>query len=531
MSFFVYRNHTVEHLFPPWKASYSGYGDIATESGQSETLVWFYELSIGLSSKGRLDELMDIRTKIEMLFGQGMKGKQVLLFIPSIGYFGKEILAEQDTEVLLFDLRKYMYLLSEKYSNIKVLDLSNFTNPYSLAELIDWKFYYLSDMILNPKLTKDFQKWLTRNLEAIKGVRKKCLVLDCDNTLWGGVVGEDGIDGIRLGNTYPGSVFRDFQLALVEAANQGVILTLCSKNNEEDVLEVFDRHPEMILKREHIAAYRINWQNKAKNIEELAAELNIGEDSMVFIDDNPAERMLVSETLPHVVVGDFPNKEYDILAFFQKLYTDNFLIYSLTNEDKDKTRQYIENAKRSQLKNSALNVEGYLSSLEVSLDFQLLNEFNLARIAQMTQKTNQFNLTTHRYTEVDLQRFIAQQAIVSCLGVKDKFGDNGITAASIITITGETAEIDSFLLSCRILGRGIEIAYLRYLLNVLIERGVTLVYATYKPSAKNKQTESFYDGIGFEAIKIHSDNTKDYKLSLNDKFEIKDYYNFNGKDN
>lgn len=529
MSFFVYRNHTIEHLFSNFKASYSGYGDIATAPDQNDTLVWFYELSYSLSSKGRLDELMDIRKKVEMLFGQGVNGRQVLLFIPSAGYCNKEILVNHNTEVLLLELSKYMYSLSEKYPNIKVLDLSDFTKNYSLNELLDWKFYYLSDMILNPKLTRDFQQWLTRNLDVIKGIRKKCLVLDCDNTLWGGVVGEDGIDGIKIGNIYPGSSFRDFQLALVEAAKQGVILTLCSKNNEEDVLEVFDKHPDMILRREHIAAFRINWQNKARNIQELASELSIGEDSMVFIDDNPVERLLVKETLPHLSVGDFPAKEYNLLAFFKKLYTEHFLIYSLTNEDKAKTQQYIENAKRSQLKNASLNVDDYLASLDISLDFQLVNEFNLTRIAQMTQKTNQFNLTTRRYTEVDLQKFIAQDAIISCLGVEDRFGDNGITVASILKIYAEHAVIDSFLLSCRILGRGIEIAYLRYLLNMLFERGVKIVFASYIPSTKNRQTESFYDSLGFELIKTRADGTKDYKLSLSAKFEIKSYYNFTEK--
>jgi FkbH-like protein len=182
---------------------------------------------------------------------------------------------------------------------------------------LDWKYYYISQSLITPKLNASFNEWFERKLAAIQGKRKKCLVLDLDNTLWGGILGEDGIEGIKISDTYPGLAFRDFQESILEAANNGVILAVCSKNNEEDVLDVWEKHPYLILRQKHISAYRINWQDKATNIQELADELNIGLDSMVFIDDNPAERTRVQQTIPEVVVPDFPEHPHQMSAFFK----------------------------------------------------------------------------------------------------------------------------------------------------------------------------------------------------------------------
>jgi FkbH-like protein len=351
------------------------------------------------------------------------------------------------------------------------------------------------------------------------------LVLDLDNTLWGGILGEDGLDGIQLGNTYPGRAYYDFQIGLMQAKDSGVILTLCSKNNESDVLEYWEKHPAQVLRRNHVAAYRINWRDKATNIRELAEELNIGLDSMVFIDDNPAERERVKQELPMVSVPDFPKQPYLLPHFLKEVYQEHFQIYQLTAEDKKKTDQYIANAERKVFSQAFKNADEYLASLLMELRVFTGDEYSIPRIAQMTQKTNQFNLTTPRLTEQDLWNCLQAGAMVNCLGVKDRFGDNGITVASIISIHDNAASIDAFLLSCRILGRDIEKAYLFFLINELQTRGIEIIEASYIPTAKNKQTEKFYESCGFSCIQDEN-GTRRYQMVLKSKIEIKPYYKF-----
>jgi len=417
--------------------------------------------------------------------------------------------------------------LSETYSNLKVIDFSGFCNNYQPSNLIDWKFYYISQMQLNPKLIGDFNNWIQKEIAAIEGKRKKCLVLDLDNTLWGGILGEDGIIGIQIGNTYPGNAFLDFQNNLLELSKNGVILTVCSKNNEQDVEEAWNRNPFLQIKKEQLAAWRINWNNKADNIAELAQELNIGLDSMVFIDDNPAERELVKQMLPMVETPEFPKQPYMLYDFFEKISTDYFQIYKLTNEDKGKLEQYKANAERASFQKVFASFDDYLKSLDIVLDIQELNSMNLSRIAQLTQKTNQFNLTTKRYTEEDITIFASQGAKIYSIGVSDKFGDSGITGVAIATIdkTKNTAFIDSFLLSCRILGKNVEAVFLNYVLQQLKNIGVLHVTSAFIPTAKNNQTSDFYEKNNFSLDATETDGNKNYFCSLeNASLFISDIY-------
>ena len=227
---------------------------------------------------------------------------------------------------------------------------------------------------------------------------------------------------------------KHFQENILEAADNGVIITVCSKNNEEDALEVFANHPFQLINEKHLSAYRINWQDKVTNIQELSEELNIGLDSIVFIDDNPIERERVKQMLPMVAVPDFPEHPYLMSDFFKRVYDDYFQLNRLTSEDKNKTQQYIANSERNVFKKAFGSVDEYLESLEMELDVLQADKFTVTRIAQMTQKTNQFNLTSKRYTEDDLYQFIDDSSLVHCLSVRDKFGDNGVTVASIILI-------------------------------------------------------------------------------------------------
>jgi len=344
--------------------------------------------------------------------------------------------------------------------------------------------------------------------------------------LWGGVLGEDGINGIKIGNGYPDKCFYDFQQAILEAEKNGIILTICSKNNEEDVLELFEKRSSMPLKINNFSARRINWENKAQNISELAKELNIGLDSFVFIDDNPIERELVKELLPEVTIPEFPKNPYELLSFFKRIYEQYFTVYSVVEEDIQKTKQYRDNSKRFKYKKKFGKLDDFIKALEIKIDVYFNNDNYITRIAQMTQKTNQFNLTTKRYTENDIQNFMNSDYVL-CFNVKDKFGDNGITALIIGKVLDEKSlEIDTLLLSCRILGKNIENEILRYSLNLWRKKGFSKVYSTYKKSKKNKQTENYYDRNNFNLIE-YTESEKRYEITLEKEIELSKKYEIN----
>lgn len=379
-------------------------------------------------------------------------------------------------------------------------------------------------MGINPKLASDFSCWFEDRLREISLCRKKCLVLDLDNTLWGGVLGEDGIDGIKIGGDYPGKAFLYFQEGLLELAKRGVILTICSKNNERDVLDLWEKNPFVLLRKEHFSAWRINWRNKADNIRELSEELNIGLDSLVFVDDNPTERELVRQMLPMVEVPEFPKQPYMLPDFLISLSDRYFRVYSVTEEDRRKTEQYKANASRTQERKKFVDFDQYLQSLEIEMRIEPISSFNVSRIAQMTHKTNQFNLTTRRYSESDLMGFSSEGWLIYCLSVKDRFGDNGITGAVLLRPIDGGYEIDSFLLSCRILGKGIEEVFLSGILNILRNRGVKLVKASYIPTAKNMQVSGFYERTDFVLDSQDKDGSKFYHLNMGAEIKIPSYY-------
>mgnify|MGYP001031171987 CR=1 FL=1 len=523
--FYIYRNHTVEHLFKGFDVSYSGYDDILSSPKEADCLLWFYMPKVAASNQGLAEEVESYFKRLQLVIQNNANKKLVVFLLSSrlIKYYSHTDLRLKEA---IDQFNEQVIQLSYSNSSIQFVDIDQFFTNYALTTLIDWKFYYISQMLISPKLAKDFKSWFVKKISGLINKRKKCLVLDLDNTLWGGVVGEDGVSGISVGDTYPGNAFMWFQENLIEASKNGIILTVCSKNNQADIEEVWEKNPFVKLNKNHLSAYRINWQNKAVNIAEIAAELNIGLDSFVFIDDNPAERLLVKQTIPEVTVPDFPDEPYEMEMFFRKVMEDHFQIYSLTNEDKNKTRQYKENSNRKSAAFAAVDMDSFLADLGMVLKVHEGNDFTLDRIASMTQKTNQFNLTTRRYNSADIKSFIDNGSLVYCLSVKDKFGDNGITVATIVHKDGNQANIDSFLLSCRILGRGIEIAFMKYVLNQLYADGITEISAVFIPSKKNVQTKDFYEKLGFNLVEEVEYGTKRYNLDLKHKLDIKEYYKF-----
>ena len=526
MTTFVFRNHTVEPLLGYDGMTYSSYGDISLVPADVDRYIWFYQVPVNPDSAQLAQEVESYCDLLDIVLSKVDESKPFFIF--SLENIFPLRLTGDDTAVgdAVASFNAHAARQASARHNVKWVDFSEFVRRYEASALVDWKYYLMSQTLLNPKLAHDFQSWWQQVERENAHQRKKCLVLDLDNTLWGGVLGEDGVDGIKLGGEYPGKAFSYWQRALLQLERNGVILAVCSKNNEADVDEAWQHNPHMILKREHFSALRINWNDKATCISEIAEELNIGLDSMVFLDDNPAERELIRQSLPQVEVPEFPLKPYQLMPFFKELVDKYFRIYAVTSEDRAKTEQYRANAQRRAEQSRFIDMESYLYSLDMRLDIIPADEHNLPRIAQMTQKTNQFNLTTRRYTEADIRQRLEQGWRVFCMSVSDRFGDSGITAAIFLQPVGDVeVNIDTLLLSCRILGKGIEEAFIKTVFNLLKLDGYKTVTGDYLPTAKNQQTADFLDRMGMTLQSTDGNGAKHYTMTLSDMFDINNCYN------
>lgn len=510
MKYFIFRNNTIEFFFNSKECQFSGYDDISIVPSEAEKYIWFYQPPYGMINGQSIEIVKSFSQKFDLVRSRIPENKEIIAF--TLYDMGSTKTASSDFafEEAIANFNTYILNLAKENSNIKIIDFAEFASQYKKSELIDWKYYFTSQLAFSAKIATDFKRWFEQKENQIALKRKKCIVLDLDNTLWGGVLGEDGIEGIKIGGDYPGKAFLYFQKALVELSKSGVILAVCSKNNEADVKECWAKNPFNIINERYISSYRINWNNKADNIREIAAELNIGLDSFVFVDDNPAERELVKQTLPMIEVPEFPGQPYNLPLFVDELTEKYFKVYTLTEEDKKKAEEYKANAERSKEQTKFTDMDSFIRSLEIKLTIQAANKMNISRIAQMTQKTNQFNLTTRRYTESDLNTMLADGAKIWCLSVSDKFGDSGITGAIII----KNNEIDELLLSCRILGKGIEKEFIAQILSELKQIGIADLTAVYIPTAKNAQVKEFYENNGFKLIAEEPDGTKEYSIDL-----------------
>ncbi len=384
--------------------------------------------------------------------------------------------------------------------NAYFVDLNVCRARVGAGTFYDPRYWHIGKAPYSRAALEEIAGEIFKYIRPLKGKNKKCLVLDCDNVLWGGIIGEDGLPGIKLSKTYPGSAYYEFQQEILNLYNRGIVLALCSKNNEEDVWEVFERHPDMLLRKEHIAAAQINWRDKVTNLRQLGADLNLGLDSFVLIDDSPIEAGQVREYLPEVEVIQLPGDravEYrEILAACGRFDT---LI--LSEEDKQRGAMYRAEAARKELQTRSPDLGSYYASLEMVLEIRFADEFSIPRIAQLTQKTNQFTLTTRRYSDAEIQRLSeSDDADVVYLRLRDRFGDSGITGVCILKYEGEQALIDSFLLSCRVLGRGVEDAFLVQCLKRAKRKGCRVAVGEYRVKAKNRQVKDFYSSRGFRVV-------------------------------
>lgn len=357
-------------------------------------------------------------------------------------------------------------------------------------------------------------EWL-RFLHPLAGKVAKCVAVDLDNTLWGGVIGEDGINGIRLGAEYPGAAFQELQRALLDLKRRGILLAVCSKNNPADAMEALLGHPGMVLQPGDFAAMRINWSEKAQNLREIAAELNIGLDTVAFLDDNPVERQHVRQQAPEAIVIHLPE---DPMGYAQAVRDCPwFERLTLSEEDRQRGEYYAAQRRRVELEGRVPSREDFYRELQQVAEIAPVNALTLARVSQLTQKTNQFNLTTRRYTEQQIAEMAASPACrVWSLRLTDRYADNGVVGVAIATLDGQVCQIDSFLMSCRVIGRTVETALLAHLAADAGQQGAKFLQGWFLGTKKNAPAREFYRDHGFEVAEQTAEGVL-WKLDLREK--------------
>ena len=367
---------------------------------------------------------------------------------------------------------------------------------------------------ISPAAAPAYGELAVRLLAARAGFAAKCLVLDLDNTLWGGVIGDDGLDGIRLGQgSATGEAFAAFQRYARDLSRLGIILAVVSKNDEAAARAPFDHHPDMVLRRDDIACFIANWDDKPSNLRMVAHRLNIGLDALAFADDNSFERALVRRELPMVAVPDLP----DDPALYARAIADSgcFEAVAVTEEDRARGAAYRANAARAALRDSETDLDGYLDSLEMVLRWRRFDRTGLPRIVQLINKTNQFNLRTRRYSDAEAEALIGDNASLALqLRLSDRFGDNGVIAVVIGKRGSDALFLDTWLMSCRVLGRGVEQATMNLLASEAGRMGAGALVGEYRPTPRNAMVRGHYAGLGFARAGEEADGAETWRRDL-----------------
>lgn len=399
-------------------------------------------------------------------------------------------------------------------ANFLLVEIDKPLAQTSLFKAFDWRGFYSSKSLYSVDFFKDYCNYVRPAFLSLYGKSRKAMILDCDNTLWKGIVGEDGPQGIALSDKDKGGkYFKEIHYMVKALSKKGVVIGLCSKNNAADVNEVFEIRPDFLLKKEDILISKVNWEDKATNLSEMAKSLNIGVDSFVFVDDSSFELNLIRDRLPEVKTVAVPERLYD----YPQLILEQLKLFFSINEsaeDLNRVLMYKQNEERESAKSQASNIEDYLASLDISVTFSNKDKESFERLVQLTQKTNQFNLTTKRYATGDMDYFYnSPEYDVISLEVADKFGNFGITGLCIIKYFEKTATIDTLLMSCRVLGRKVENVFLSEVINRAKQKGNQWLFATYKATRKNSQVNELYDKHGFTMI-ASNEEEKNYQMEL-----------------
>lgn len=388
---------------------------------------------------------------------------------------------------------------AEKRKNVFLLNLSGVQSGMGRNQFFDEKYYYSAKMPISLSALPAAAKLVIDMVQVLQGKIRKCVVLDLDNTLWGGVIGDDGMSGIQIGELGSGHAFSNFQLWLRELKNRGILLTICSKNNEDTAKEPFLKHPEMVLRMDDISMFVANWEDKAGNIKLIQQTLNLGMDSFVFLDDNPFERNMVSSLIPEITVPELPEDPAGYLDCIQDL--NLFETASYSSEDANRTGQYQAEIGRVALQRQYESVDDYLKSLEMIASVKPFDEFHYPRIAQLTQRSNQFNLRTVRYTEEEIaQLAVDPSKLTLYFTLKDKFGDHGLISVVILDKQDKSLFVNTWLMSCRVLKRGMEEFIINQIIATARANGFEKVVGEYLKTPKNAMVEHIYEDLGFCSV-------------------------------
>lgn len=488
-------------------------------------LILFWELcniieglhyKVNIMDQKEIDNLI-LKTKsdIDLVFSLVQNSSLIFFNKFSTLLFNHHFLRENNYDLICKVLNEYVQNKVPK--NTIIIDIDKIIAQTSIDKSVDFRYYYSSKSLYTFEFYKNYSRHIKPIILSANGKSRKALIFDCDNTLWKGIIGEDGINGIEMsGKTRSGIIFEEIQHLALELNKKGVILGICSKNNPEDVLSVLETHSDMKLKENNFTITAINWNDKASNLKDIAKKLNIGLDSLIFIDDSDFEINFIREKLPQIKVIQVPNNLHNYPKIFRETFGDLFNISS-SSEDFKKVDEYHQQFKRDDERTKFENIEDYLKSLDLKVHIFVDQKDLIPRVAQLSQKTNQFNLTTRRYTETDIQNYYDNpHARVFSFHVLDRFGDYGVTGVCIILFNFEKnlAIIDTFLMSCRIIGRNIEYKFFNFLFDYLSKLNIQSVDATYIRTEKNQQVANFFDKLNFH-INSSNNDEKRYNLNLN----------------
>ncbi|HEY9114161.1 MAG TPA: HAD-IIIC family phosphatase [Bacteroidales bacterium] len=410
--------------------------------------------------------------------------------------------ASKTESSFLFQLRKLNFELmkfAQKNANFYLCDISTIQNRVGKNTFFQSSVYINTEMVLSLEVLPEIASKTLDLISSLKGKSKKCVILDLDNTTWGGIIGDDGIENIQVGALGIGKAFSEFQYWIKKLKNRGIIVAVCSKNTESIAKEPFEKHPDMVLRLDDISVFVANWENKADNIRFIQSVLNIGFDSMVFLDDNPFERNIVRENIPGITVPELPE---DPAEYLEYLYSLNlFETITFSNEDTERTKLYQVEAQRNIAQHKFTNEDDFLKSLEMTSVVQPFNKFNTPRVAQLSQRSNQFNLRTVRYTEGDVEKMATDANYLTfTFTLEDKFGDNGLICVIILKKeTEKIAFVDTWFMSCRVLKRGMENFVLNTMVDAAKQNGFEFLKGEFLPTAKNEMVKDHYESLGFVA--------------------------------
>jgi FkbH-like protein len=417
------------------------------------------------------------------------------------GVFGNY--ANKTAQSFLFQVRKINFGLMQlaiDYSNLFIADAQSLYSTQGNALAFDPKLYVHGDLIYSLDFIAILAQSTSKIIAAIQGSFKKCVIVDLDNTMWGGIIGDDGIENIQIGDLGIGKAFTGLQNWLLSLKNRGIILAVSSKNTDSIAREVFEKHPGMTLRMRDISVFAVNWETKVDNIRFIQSVLNIGFDSMVFLDDNPFERDIVRQNIADITIPELPEDPAEYLFYLQSL--NLFETASFSDEDAGRTKQYQEEAGRRELQKSFVNEDEFLASLNMKAVLKPVDSFTCPRVAQLTQRSNQFNLRTIRYTDDDVKKIMINPTFKTItVSLADKYGDYGLISAVFLEKKStDTIFVDTWIMSCRVLKRGVEWMVLDEIVHAAIESGCKYIESEYLATSKNGMVRDHYKLLGFEKL-------------------------------